>query len=74
MPTSRICTGHVVHVLDDDVADLLGRLHLRGDQAQKQLVIAAEQAGRIDQVGVIHRVQNVLQASPARAAFAPDRA
>ena len=32
---------HVVHVLDDDVADLLGRLNLRRDESQEKLMIAA---------------------------------
>ena len=45
-----------------------GVLHLRSDQPQKELVIAAQQAGRIDQIRMIDRVQNVLHAPRARAA------
>ena len=35
------------------------RLHLPADQAETQLVIALQQARRVDQVGAPHRVQNV---------------
>ena len=45
-----------------------GVLHLRGDQAQEELVIAAQQAGRIDQIRVVDGVQNVLHANAGRAA------
>src|SRR5581483_1057424 len=45
----------------DDVCDLVGILRLRRYQSEKELMVAAEQARRIDQVGVIHRIQDVLQ-------------
>ena len=55
-------TGDVVRILDDDVADLIRRLHLRRDQPEIELMVASQQARRIDQVGLIYRVQNVLHA------------
>ncbi len=41
-------------------AELLGVLCLRRNQPQVQLMVLAEQARRIDEIGVVHRVQNVL--------------
>ena len=61
MPTSRIRTGTSFTFLMTMSADFLGILDLGREESQEELVIAAQQAGRIDQVGVIDGVQNVLQ-------------
>ena len=74
MPISRIRTGTSFTSLITMSPICSGVLHLGGDQAQKELVVASQQAGRIDQVGVIDGVQNVLHASRGRAACAPGRA
>src|SRR6185437_12596404 len=46
--------------LDDDGADLGGVGDLPGDQAEEELMVALDQAGGIHQVGVLHRVKDVL--------------
>ena len=48
-------TGTLFTCLDDDVADLFRAVHLAGDQAEEQLVIAVQQARRIDDVGAVDR-------------------
>src|SRR6185437_4323101 len=46
-------------VPDDRVGDLLRRSHLAAHQRQHQLMIAFEESGGIDEVGTLHRIQDV---------------
>src|SRR5580700_9495061 len=44
---------------DDDLANLFGRMYLAADQAQNELMVIFEQAGRIDEIRATNSVQNV---------------
>src|SRR6266478_3401956 len=45
--------------LDDDLAEFVRRLNPAADQAEHQLVIIFEEAGRIDEIGFFYAVENV---------------
>ena len=49
---------NVIDVLDDDASDVLRVASLSRNQAQIKLVVLREQAGRINEVRPIHRIQN----------------
>ena len=61
-------------VLDHDVRDFFRRAHLAADQPEIELVIALQQAGRIDQVGAPDRIQNVGHGHARASAASRDRA
>ena len=44
----------VVGTLDDDAAEVVEAVHLSTDEAEEQLVVASEQAGRVDRVRAVH--------------------
>ena len=48
-----------LRVLDDDLPELFGIVYLCVHQSEVQLMVLLQQAGRVDEVGAPHRVENV---------------
>src|SRR6266853_3949482 len=51
---------------DHDLAEFVGRMNLAADQAEHQLVIIFEKAGRIDEIGFFYAVENVRDSNSGR--------